>query len=169
MQGTPVTQAPEVITQQYGCECDIWSLGATLYFIASGELPFDISDEETLLDLAKKIITDEPKYPKFFSEDFVNLLKQMLDKDSDTRISLQKILEHPFITKNQDKLETTQSTDDSKFSNEILLRMKEFHGSSLLKKAAMRVFVEHIDPKQINDLKQEFQRLDDDKSGFLEF
>lgn len=46
--------------------------------------------------------------------------------------------------------------------------MQEFHGSSLLKKAAMRIFVDHIDPKQINELKLEFQKLDDDKSGFLE-
>jgi hypothetical protein len=45
-------------------------LGATLFFIASGELPFDILDDESLLDLAKKIMSDEPKYPKYFSSDF---------------------------------------------------------------------------------------------------
>ena len=38
----------------------------------------------------------------------------------------------------------------------------------MLKKAAMNVLVKHLDGSQISDLKKEFQKLDTNKSGFLE-
>lgn len=155
--GTPVFQAPEVIAQHYGSQSDIWSLGATLYYLASGELPFDISESEDFLDLARKILTKEPAYPSHFSSEFKDLLSQMLIKDPEDRITLSQILAHPFTELYKASEETTQNEDTTcKFDDEILQRMQDFNGSSLLKKAAMRVFVEHVDPKQIHYLKLEF-------------
>ena len=74
-------------------------------------------------------------------------------------------MEHPWIKKNfkQDSTEIPPQFDD-----EVLNRMKQFHGSSKLRKAALRIFVEHVDPKKINLLKKEFQKIDSDANGFLE-
>ena len=38
----------------------------------------------------------------------------------------------------------------------------------MLRKAAMNVLVKHLDPKRISNLKFEFEKLDNDNSGFLE-
>jgi Ca2+-binding EF-hand superfamily protein len=37
-----------------------------------------------------------------------------------------------------------------------------------LKKAAVNLLVKHLDPKQIEDLKQDFLKMDTDNSGFIE-
>ena len=78
LSGTPLFMAPEVLTSDYGIPSDIWSLAATLYYLGSAEFPFDISGKETLDDLTEKIKKDEPNYPKYFSNEFVSLLKHML-------------------------------------------------------------------------------------------
>ena len=39
----------------------------------------------------------------------------------------------------------------------------------MLKKAAMNIFVEFLQPKEVFELKKEFEKLDTDHSGFLEF
>ena len=46
--------------------------------------------------------------------------------------------------------------------------MNSYRGKSVLKKAAMNVLVKHLQPDQINQLKKEFEKYDQDCSGFLE-
>jgi calcium-dependent protein kinase len=55
LSGTPLFMAPEVLTSDYGIASDIWSLGATLFYLGSAQFPFDIFGKETLNDLTEKI------------------------------------------------------------------------------------------------------------------
>ena len=38
--GSPFYIAPEVLCNQVGLECDLWSLGVVMYLCLSGKLPF---------------------------------------------------------------------------------------------------------------------------------
>lgn len=83
--GTVLFLAPEVFTGNYGKEVDIWSLGVTIFYLATGKLPFLGIDTQ---DTATKIINDEVKFPDTISDDLKDLLSKMLEKDPEKRIDV---------------------------------------------------------------------------------
>jgi calcium-dependent protein kinase len=49
----------------------------------------------------------------------------------------------------------------------LLSNLKEFEGHSVLKKAALNVFVKMLTPKQIMKLKKQFEKIDTDHTGYI--
>jgi serine/threonine protein kinase len=94
--GSPSYVAPEIIQgQSYTHSADIWSSGIVLYAMCSGTLPFDDDDQQRLLG---KIVFCEPAYPSFFSPALVDLLEKMICKDTDTRITIDGVKNHPWFS-----------------------------------------------------------------------
>ncbi|KAL2868680.1 serine/threonine-protein kinase [Aspergillus lucknowensis] len=89
--GTIDYAAPEVLQgKSYrGKEQDIWALGILLYTIVYKENPFYNIDE----------ILDHPLRVPFlpFSEDCIDLIRRMLDRDVDNRLTISEVLKHPWI------------------------------------------------------------------------
>ena len=52
--GTPFYISPEVISGNYGMDCDMWSLGCILYCLLCGYPPFFGDDNVEILKLVKK-------------------------------------------------------------------------------------------------------------------
>ncbi|OQD77766.1 hypothetical protein PENDEC_c002G03577 [Penicillium decumbens] len=92
--GTIDYAAPEVLQgKSYrGKEQDIWALGILLYTIVYKENPFYNVDE--ILDHPLRI----PFLP--FSEDCIDLIRKMLDRDVDNRLTITEVLEHPWLANN---------------------------------------------------------------------
>ncbi|KAE8139296.1 hypothetical protein BDV38DRAFT_269838 [Aspergillus pseudotamarii] len=90
--GTIDYAAPEVLQgKSYrGKEQDIWALGILLYTIVYKENPFYNVDE--ILDHPLRI----PFLP--FSEDCIDLIRRMLDRDVDNRLTITEVIEHPWMT-----------------------------------------------------------------------
>lgn len=81
--GTPYYFAPEVIDEQYGKECDIWSLGVSFYQLLSNKkephcFPFPATNMD---DLISKIQLGKFQPLPNVSEECNNLLKQMICVD----------------------------------------------------------------------------------------
>ncbi|KAJ5174942.1 uncharacterized protein N7482_000819 [Penicillium canariense] len=89
--GTIDYAAPEVLQgKSYrGKEQDIWALGILLYTIVYKENPFYNVDE--ILDHPLRI----PFLP--FSEACIDLIRKMLDRDVDNRLTITEVLEHPWL------------------------------------------------------------------------
>lgn len=94
--GTPAYVSPEVIgkTGYDGCKADIWSCGVILYVLLAGYLPFYDSN---LIEMYRKIVKAEFKYPSGFPIQARRLVSKMLDPNPSTRISIAKIMQKPWF------------------------------------------------------------------------
>ncbi|OHT09241.1 carbon catabolite derepressing protein kinase [Tritrichomonas foetus] len=123
--GTPGYAAPEmIIGQPYTKSADIWSLGITLYAMVVGELPF-VGDTKEIFD---NIVYDDPEYPRYLSKPLVDLLKRLLNKSPNARITVNKIKQYEWF--DSEEYETLVNkvqayNDDTAIDESILSKMRE--------------------------------------------
>ncbi|KAM3138909.1 hypothetical protein pb186bvf_008922 [Paramecium bursaria] len=105
--GTPGFVAPEIFkTRNYNTKIDIFSLGIVFFIMIFGKLPFEGRDQEEILKQNEKCEIDfkqEKKICKKLSGSGMNLLKQMLTKDPNIRISASTALNHCWFIKMDSK------------------------------------------------------------------
>ncbi|KAH0161728.1 Pkinase-domain-containing protein, partial [Aureobasidium melanogenum] len=89
--GTIDYAAPEVLrgSPYRGKEQDVWALGILLYTIVYKENPFYSIDE---------IMDHDLRVPYIMSEDCIDLIRKMLDRDVERRIGIQAVVDHPWCT-----------------------------------------------------------------------
>lgn len=87
--GTIDYAAPEVLkgNPYRGKEQDVWALGILLYTIVYKENPFYSIDE---------IMDHDLRVPWVLSEECIDLIRRMLERDVERRIGIQAVLEHPW-------------------------------------------------------------------------
>mmetsp|Transcript_15709 Transcript_15709/g.28688 ORF Transcript_15709/g.28688 Transcript_15709/m.28688 type:complete len:466 (+) Transcript_15709:4590-5987(+) len=96
MCGTPNYCAPEVLANEnyYGSASDIWSLGVVLYALLVGRLPFEDVNVSSLYAKASKGSYSEPRH---VSNSVKHLIRQMLDPNPATRITLDEVQAHAWF------------------------------------------------------------------------
>jgi protein-serine/threonine kinase len=87
--GTIDYAAPEVLAgKPYGGkEQDVWALGILLYTIIYKENPFYSIDE---------IMDRDLRIPYIVSEDSIDLIRGMLNRDVPQRLTIEQVLDHPW-------------------------------------------------------------------------
>ncbi|XP_041118112.1 mitogen-activated protein kinase kinase kinase 19-like isoform X2 [Polyodon spathula] len=98
MHGTPYWMAPEVINETgHGRKSDIWSIGCTVFEMATGKPPLAHMERMAALFYigARKGLM--PSLPDHFSESARNFVQACLTSDQRERPSAKQLLEHPFI------------------------------------------------------------------------
>jgi len=99
--GTLGYMAPELMQGYYDFRADIWPLGALLYELISGHLPFDtLSSFQVKLIIMEKIKEGIQTWSKNFDmfPHSKDLILKLVEINPDKRITLDEVLEHPFIT-----------------------------------------------------------------------
>ncbi|XP_062555997.1 calcium/calmodulin-dependent protein kinase kinase 1-like isoform X2 [Armigeres subalbatus] len=100
--GTPAFRAPETLLPGQhvynGKAADIWALGATLYSLVHGNVPFIAT---SVPGVYEKIKNDPLQFPptSTISPELRDLIETMLDKDPQLRITLPQIKDHCWVTK----------------------------------------------------------------------
>lgn len=88
--------APEILSKKpYNAQIsDIWSAGVCLYAIICGSLPFS---GDTRADIIKNILLGQFEDNINLNSDATNLLNGILCKNPSERLSLEQILNHPYL------------------------------------------------------------------------
>jgi len=95
--GTFEYMAPEVIAKnRYGKPADCWAIGILLYDMLRGHPPFQHDNDRQLF---KKIMNDKLKLPNYWSPETCGLLRGLLQRDVNKRLTIPKIKAHSFFRK----------------------------------------------------------------------
>ena len=128
--GSPCYASPEMVAgKKYnGFKIDIWATGIILYAMLCGYLPFEDKNNDILF---KKILECKVKYPKYVGEKAKDLIKKILVKEPDERITISQIKKHTFFIKGKNLFEqefslcpNSSSEADLKLSNSNLFTSK---------------------------------------------
>lgn len=162
--GTPMFMAPEVVKgNPYNSKIDCWAMGVLLYLFMSGYLPFQ-GNSNMIKD---KIINGKYHFEHVeFSQCsllVIDLIKKLLTVNPNLRISAKQALNHEWFKAT--KIDAQQQP--IQIRKNVIERLLNFRGTSLLKKAALNWLVKMTDQKEIDSLREQFQKIDTDNSGVI--
>ncbi|CAI5946775.1 unnamed protein product [Closterium sp. NIES-65] len=91
--GSPYYLAPEVLSEQYGLQADVWSAGVVLFVLLSGSPPFSGRSNDEIFQAVrcKEIDLASKPWPSI-SEGAKDLVRRMLTRDPEARITMKEVL-----------------------------------------------------------------------------
>jgi serine/threonine protein kinase len=96
--GSAAYISPEVIKEmRHTGAVDVWSAGVLLYLVSFGRLPFNDDSQGMLFH---KIVYADPVIPESAPPLLADLIRKMLTKEPEKRITLAKIKEHAWFSRN---------------------------------------------------------------------
>lgn len=94
--GSPCYAAPECLCKmEYdGRLSDIWSAGVILYFMVTGQPPWNVANMSLM---SRQIVKGQFTFKAKVSSECRNLIEGIMNVDPKLRLSIEQILSHPFM------------------------------------------------------------------------
>uniref|UniRef100_M4DYY0 non-specific serine/threonine protein kinase n=1 Tax=Brassica campestris TaxID=3711 RepID=M4DYY0_BRACM len=161
--GSPYYMAPEVLRRNYGPEVDVWSAGVILYILLCGVPPFWAETEEGIAHAIVRgnIDFERDPWPKVSAE-AKELVKDMLDANPYSRLTVQEVLEHPWI-------QNAERAPNVNLGDNVRTKIQQFLLMNRFKKKVLRIVADNLPNKEIEEIVQMFRTMDTDKNGRLTF
>lgn len=161
---------------------DMWALGVILYIMLTGIHPFDPNCDRTDKQVAQAI--QEHPYPPLdqdfvghLSESAIDLIKQLMEADSEKRISAYDLLHHPWVRGETAPTEKMEDSDKklSQFqdlrhkleASVFALLVNQGHQDMTMSEAKRRNTNRDHEGGGVPIMKLVFDVLDEEKKGYL--
>lgn len=100
--GTTDYMCPEIVNREaYNAAYDVWSIGVLAFELVSGGAPFTGNDDHFT---KSNISQGNYVMPKYFSDNLKDFVKKILKKDPKKRLTIDKVISHPWIKSQSRKL-----------------------------------------------------------------
>jgi len=162
--GSPFYIAPEVLKKEYNEKCDVWSCGIVMYFLLTGEMPFEgKNDIEVRKNIVKGHIDFDNENLEDISKEAKSLLIKLLTYDYKNRISAEEALKVQWFHQTD---EYRQSLFENSFSKTMIKRVKKFNAKEKLQQATLAFITHYLDSnEEIEKLKRIFHQINQKNDG----
>ncbi|KAG5534574.1 hypothetical protein RHGRI_022625 [Rhododendron griersonianum] len=159
--GSAYYVAPEVLKRKSGAESDVWSIGVITYILLCGRRPFWDKTEDGIF---KEVLRNKPDFHRkpwpTISNSAKDFVRKLLVKDPRARLTAAQALSHPWVREGGD-------ASDIPLDISVLCNMRQFVKYSRLKQFALRALASTIGAEELADLRDQFDAIDEDKSGAI--
>ena len=154
--GTPNYSAPEIFEDKpYTNKVDIWATGIVLYNMINGMQPFS-SNEKTLMD---QVLHREIDYSGFSNNNLRDLCKNLLERDSNKRLTAFQALNSLSLIKGGD---ANQQTIPSSFNPDINKIMFILNNDKALGDELREIFLEYLSIGELQNMYDSLTSNNDD-------
>mmetsp|Transcript_77193 Transcript_77193/g.153063 ORF Transcript_77193/g.153063 Transcript_77193/m.153063 type:complete len:531 (+) Transcript_77193:41-1633(+) len=159
--GTLAYVAPEVLNRSYTSQCDLWSLGVTVFIMVFGYLPFyGYEDQQVAAIRAGQYKVKKEVWNKV-SVDVQEFVKALLVVDPIQRLTAQSALEHRWIRK-RDMMESKSS-----MAKETTDALVSFAAETRFRRAALHLMAWSLTNEERAQVQQAFIDIDTDRTGSI--
>jgi len=157
--GTLAYVAPEVLDQNYTAQCDLWSLGVTVFILLFGYMPFSGNEDKQISDIKHGRYTVKAHKWDSVSGIAQDFVKRLLVVKPQSRLTAEDALKHAFIAKRE------QLTND--VNNEVVAALVDFGQASSFRRACLSMMAWSLTNEERASVRQAFIQMDEDKTGAI--
>lgn len=167
--GSAYYKAPELLYENYGPKCDVWTCGVICFILLGGYAPFDGDDDHEIEDAIRlgEYDFDDPVWD-MISEDAKDFIEECLTYKEKHRPTAAEALTHPWLEKCRKDGKQDFVRHEAGTIKDSLNNMANFHATSKLKQATLAFIASQLLMKEEKEAIDEvFRALDLNCDGKL--
>ena len=154
--GSPIYSSPEIITNKDydGTKSDIWSLGIVFYIMVTGRLPWSFTSNKQLY---QQIENAQIPYPQGMPLTYLNILKGMLQKDPNMRLSADELLK--MVPKREGAIRLSEDLLKAQKRREHIRKLVNVSSKKVIRPLVVRINGKALSTKKRNCFSDDFSHV----------
>jgi len=159
--GTLAYVAPEVLNMEYTSQCDLWSLGVTVFILLFGYMPFAGNESKQVSAIKSGQYTVKKEAWGRVSENAQDFVKKLLVVKPEMRLTADAALKHQWIA---DRDKALKVDDISEATAQSLVN---FGQASAFRRACMAMMAWSLTNDERMQVREAFMEIDTDRTGTI--